>query len=205
MPSGLFTGLEDEVESSAASIGAVLRKYPSSTAGKQLKAEFSATYYKFLEHLWKGLDQLGDDNAALLKAHMVSRLSLDLNMLSVALTRAFRRALYCNCFNGIELAQMKQAGLFAYWLSEMHPIIVGAKPEGLPSLSNDLERGLQEINERFAFYIVSVFYRVEFGRDIALVDGYQQHFVHAVKYRSFTEDSLMLVTESLGASSRKGL
>jgi hypothetical protein len=197
---GLFDGLEQDVAASATSISAVLASYSSSKAGKALKAEFSNAYYHFYRDLWIGLEQSGKPPSMLLKEHIVSRLDLDLNMLGVAVYRAFRRALYCKCFNGIELAQMKQAGLYAYWIAKMHPIIVRKAPEHLDTLSNDLERGLQEINERFAFHIINVFYKEEFGRSLSGSSAYQSHFVHAVRYRSFTEDSMMLATESLGVS-----
>jgi hypothetical protein len=199
MPSaGLFDGLEQDVAVCAQSIGTVLEKYDSSRAGKSLKAVFSNSFYHFEKSLWQGCDLIESESALLLKLHITARLDLDLNMLAVALYRAFRRALYCKCFNGIELAQMKQAGLYAYWLTKMHPIIIRKAPEDLEALSKPFERALQEINERFAFYIVRAFYKEEFGRELPDRNDYQDHFVHAAKYRSFTEDSMMLATESLG-------
>ncbi|MDR2492397.1 MAG: hypothetical protein LBD25_02885 [Coriobacteriales bacterium] len=198
---GLFDGLEDEVSASVASIAGILENYPYSTAGKALKAEFSILYWHFFESTWTGLDSVpGTSEPQLVKAHVMARLYLDENMLSIALYRAFRRALYCKCFNGIDLAQMKQAGLFAFWIAKIHPIVVSPKPDGLANLSNASERDLQEINERFAFYVIEDFYRHEFGHSLPHVSGYMQHFMHAVKFRSFTEDSMMLVTESLGVA-----
>jgi len=205
MATGLFDGLEQEVTASVDSVSAVLKKYPSSQAGKTLMAEFSSAYYHFYKDLWEGLEEIGGSQASLLKSHLAARLAPDLglgsnlNMLATALYRAFRRILYCKCFNNIDLAQMKQAGLYAYWIVKMHPIIVGGAPRDLEKLSNELENGLQEINERFAFYIIRAFYKEEFGRDLSDTRNYQKHFVHAVKFRSFDEDSMMLVTESLGA------
>jgi hypothetical protein len=95
---------------------------------------------------------------------------------------------------------MKQAGLYAYWIAKMHPIIIAEAPKELDKLDNALEKGLQGINERFAFYIVCAFYKDEFHRDISNATDYQKHFVHALRFRSFTEDSMMLATESLGVS-----
>lgn len=197
---GQFDGLEHEVNAGVESVQAVLKQYPSSSAGKARKKEFSDAYYHFLGDLYQGLEHIGEEPSLLLKLHIVARLSLDLNMLSLALYRAFRRILYCKCFNGIDLAQMKQAGLYAYWVTKMHPIIIGTKPDDLEDLDNSLEVALQEINERFAFYIIRAFYKMEFGRGISNISNYQDHFVHAVKFRSFTEDSMMLATESLGVS-----
>jgi hypothetical protein len=165
-----------------------------------LKAALSGAYYHFYKDLWEGLEQVGEPPSLLLKEHIATRLSLDLNMLGVALYRAFRRVLYCKCFNDIELAQMKQAGLYAYWIAKIHPIVIGKRPDDLDELNNDLERGLQEINERFAFYLIRAFYKEEFNHGLLNSIDYQNHFVHAVKFRSFTEDSMMLVTESLGLS-----
>jgi len=198
---GLFDGLEQLVQTSVEDIQNVLEEYPSSEAGKSLKSFFSSEYYHFYGDLWQGLDQRGDAPSKLFKRHIVERLSLDLNLLSLALYRCFRRALYCKCFNGIDLAQMKQAGLFAYWITKMRPILVARASDDLEPLDNSLEMALQEINERFAFYIIRTFYKEEFGRDIANINNYQTHFVHAVRFRSFTEDSMMLLTESLGVSS----
>jgi hypothetical protein len=197
---GLFKGLEQEVAASVDSVGLILKKYPSSEAGKSLMALFSGRYYHFLKDLWTGLEQMEKPPSLLLKQHLASRLQLDLNMLALALYRAFRRVLYCKCFNGIDLAQMKQAGLYAYWIAKMRPIVVGTVPEGLERLDNKLEEELQEINERFAVYIIRAFYKDEFHRDISNANDYQVHFVHAVRFRSFTEDSMMLATESLGVS-----
>ena len=200
MVTGLFVDLELDVASSAESIGAILANFPSSQIGKALKAEFSNAYYKFYSELWSGLDLIEGIESQLLKQHIVSRLHLDLNLLSIAIYRSFRRALYCRCFNGIDLSQMKQAGLYAYWLAKMRPIVVGTQADDLDDLPIGLERGLQEINERFAFYIISAFYQEEYHRGLSDVSEYQTHFVHALRYRSFTEDSMMLVTESLGVS-----
>jgi hypothetical protein len=197
---GLFEGLEQEVAASVDSVNLILKKYPSSKAGKSLMAAFTGLYYHFYRDMWAGLEQIGNQPSLLLKQHLASRLQLDLNMLGLALYRAFRRVLYCKCFNGIDLAQMKQAGLYAYWIAKMRPIVVGTAPEGLERLDSKLEEGLQEINERFAFYIIRAFYKDEFHRGISNANDYQAHFVHAVRFRSFTEDSMMLATESLGVS-----
>jgi hypothetical protein len=196
---GVFDDLEQEIVSSAHAIALILEKYSSSQSGKAQIATFSGVYYLFFKDLWEGIDQIGSLQSDLLKTHLIARLSLDLNILGTVLYRSFRRALYCRCFNGIELAQMKQAGLYAYWISKLRPVVIGKAPEDLEGLSNDLERGVQEINERFAFHIVNAFYKVEFGKSLLSCADYQSHFVHAIKYRSFTEDSMMLVTESLGA------
>lgn len=198
MASGVFSGIDLDVEKAASQIQSILKEFPSSDGGKQLKAIFSCTYEHFYKNIWEGLANIDKEQAKLLQIHMVSRLKLDLNILCVALYRAFRRALYCKCFNGIELSQMKQAGLYAYWITTMHPIIIDEKPKNIDALPPKLEIGLQEINERFAFYVVSLFYKDEFGRKLSETSQYQTHFVHAIKYRSFTEDSMMLVTESLG-------
>jgi hypothetical protein len=209
---GLFDGLEDDVTTSADGIGKILADYSSSKAGKALKAAFSGEYYHFIGDLIEGFTQIEErgnsqtekQQARLFKLHFAARVAvpgnLDLNMLSMALVRAFRRVLYCRCFNGILLAQMKQAGLYAYWIAKMHPIIIGQAPDDLEKLSIELEGALQEINERFAFHIVNSFYKDNFHRSLSNSSDYQSHFVHAVKYRSFTEDSMMLVTESLGIS-----
>ena len=64
-------------------------------------------------------------------------------------------------------------------------------------LSNTAENSLQEINERFAFHIIySTFVKLN-GKTMPIV-GYQEKFVHAVRFRAFTEDSMMLLAESLG-------
>jgi hypothetical protein len=130
----------------------------------------------------------------------VARIHLDPNLLGVVLTRSFRRVLYCRCFNGIELAQMKQAGLYAYWIVKIHPIVIDTIPGDLEKLGNPLEKAVQEINERFALHIVRSFFRDQFGKTLSYTDEYQKHFVHAARMRSFTEDSMMLVTESLGVA-----
>jgi hypothetical protein len=132
--------------------------------------------------------------------HLACRLDLDRYLLADALMRSFRRALYCKCFNGLELAQMKQAGLFAYWIAKIRPVKISIQPAGLPDLSFSQEKSIQETNERFAFSIVRSFYKLEFGRELPNPTEYQEHFVHALWYRSFTEDSMMMVTESLWTS-----
>lgn len=198
---GQFDGLEDEVNQGVESIQSVLRCYLSSEAGKGCKAEFSAEFYKFFGDLYSMMEQIGGESSLLLRAHLMSRVSLDLNILSLAIYRSFRRILYCKCFNGIDLAQMKLAGLYAYWIAKMRPIVISKKPDDIDELSNELELALQEINERFAFYIVRSFYIIEFGKGVSDASDYQKHFVHAIKFRSFTEDSMMLTTQSLGVAS----
>jgi hypothetical protein len=209
---GLFDGLEEDVAASAESIEKVLSGYSSSKAGKALKAAFSGEYHHFQFDLIEGLMQMEKESNSptekqqlrLFREHFVARVAdpehFDLNMLSMALVRAFRRILYCRCFNGILLAQMKQAGLFAYWIAKMHPITIGNVPDGWDTLSAQHEKALQEINERFAFHIINSFYKDNMKRSLSSSPDYQKHFVHAIKYRSFTEDSMMLVTESLGIS-----
>jgi hypothetical protein len=200
--SGLFDGMEAEVSAGADTIGSILRGYPFSNAGRAAKAVFSNNYWHFFGTICEGLRQSNGEASLLLRAHMVGRLYFDPNLLGLVLYRSFRRVLYCKCFNGIELAQMKQAGLYAYWITKMHPIVVNKAPDELEKLSAPLEKGLLEINERFAFYLIRAFFRDEFGRELPNSDEYQKHFVHAARMRSFTEDSMMLVSESLGVAGR---
>jgi hypothetical protein len=92
---------------------------------------------------------------------------------------------------------MKQAGLYAYWFAKIRPITIEEPESGMSELSEEWENHLQEINERFAFHIIySAFVKLN-GKPMPKL-GYQEKFIHAVRFRAFTEDSMMLLAESLG-------
>lgn len=195
----LFNDLEPEVIESTKNIQEILEKFPSSELGGSLMRVYSGEYYTFYGALWEGLEKNKDvKDHELFKLHLGTRLSFDDNILALVISRVIRRALYCRCFNGIDLALMKQAGLYAYWITKLHPIVVAKAPEGIDPLPSNLEMAIQQINERFAFHIINLFYMEEKGKGLDNCIEYQKHFLHAVKFRSFTEDSMMLVTESLG-------
>jgi hypothetical protein len=124
-------------------------------------------------------------------------------VLSDAISRTFRRALYCKCFNEIGLTEMKIAGLVAYWIIKLHPIIVqdfivqdiNSIGKGIPSV---LGTTFDDINEQLAAHIILSTFTEKFG-DISLdYDEYRIKLIHALRYRVHTENSMMLLAESIG-------
>ena len=200
LPSGMFADLIEEVEASTANIQEIINSYPSSKAGKDLRNILETEFWKFYKLTWEGLDGIGGVEEKLIKAHFYERVSLDNNLLGFVVYRSFRRALYCKCFNNIELAQMKQAGLLAYWITRIRPIIVSKRPEGLERLPKKHETALQEINATYAFFIIDLFYRNEFKTKMSNAESFKAQFTLAATHRSFTEDSMMLLTQALGTS-----
>jgi hypothetical protein len=196
--SGSFKGIETKVDESMGSVQLVLSSYPTSQAGKNSYSNIEGFYYKWLAEYFKEVRSAGSDESKVFMDHLVGRLHLNDKLLAVALMRVFRRVLYCKSFNAMELNQMKQAGLYAYWLTKLHPIIINEPSADMRAIDDLWENRLQEINERFAFHLIlSVFIR-QYGRPGQGIKGYRERFVHAVRFRSFTEDSMMLLVESLG-------
>jgi hypothetical protein len=195
-PSGLFKGIEEEVSSCVNDVQRALAAYPASTAGKNAYLDLEGRFYKFFAQVFEEIRASGADEAQQFYSHAL-RLKLNGKLLALVVLRAFRRILYCKCFNAMELNQMKQAGLYAYWFAKIKPIIVEEPSSAMCELSDEWENHLQEINERFAFHIIYSAFVEQNGRTMPNTD-YQEKFVHAVRFRSFTEDSMMLLAESLG-------
>jgi hypothetical protein len=194
--SGQFKGIEDKVASCTENVQDVLASYPTSEAGRNVYFDIEGRYYKFYKKVFEEIRNSASEESRTFHGHAL-RLKLDGKLLSLVIFRAFRRMLYCKCFNAMDLNQMKQAGLYAYWLAKLKPIVIEAPTPDMTELSDEWENCLQEINERFAFHIIySAFVNLN-GKSMP-IQHYQEKFVHAVRFRTFTEDSMMLLAESLG-------
>jgi hypothetical protein len=142
----------------------------------------------------KGLDEFSVDTAAQIQ----SRIYVSSSILSDAIYRSFRRALYCKCFNGLDLNEMKTAGLFAYWIVKLHPITFIDYISATNNLKSPFGTALDDINEQFAVhFILSIFFEKHNDLKPNYVE-YRRKLIHALRYRCHSENSMMLVSESLG-------
>jgi hypothetical protein len=202
--SGLFKGIDSEIKACTESIQIALRAYESSQAARNSFCQIDREFYKYQQALIEALLAVGSPETRVCLGHLSGRSSLNTTLLSLALMRVYRRVLYCKSFNDIHLNQMKLAGLHAYWLNKLHPIVISAPTRDMGEISDEFEKQLHEINERFGFHLIMSAFEKErgipkdaYGNPID-TQPYQERFVHALRFRSFTEDSMMLLAESLG-------
>ena len=128
----------------------------------------------------------------------MSRANMNMQQLALLQMRVFRRGLYCNFINGLELNQMKIAGLYAYWFNKIQPIQIDHAELGAPKLKSKQEDYLHALNEYFGFHIIYNAFIVEHGKPKHDISQYQKKYITAVRFRSFSEDGMMLLAESLG-------
>ncbi len=198
--SGLFEGFEDEMGRIAKTVDGILRGYSKTQSAINRCKYIESLFLDYKKGLFEEIRAAGPKNEEtdLFLIHMLDRLNINNLLLADLQTRVLRRAIYCKLINNLELNQMKIAGLYAYWFNKLHPIVVSSPSDDLERLAPKYEDYLHRVNEFFAFHIVYNIFVEQYGKPSKGLAEYMERFTHALRYRSFTEDSLMLLTESLG-------
>lgn len=198
--SGLLEGFEKEVNQIMSDVQGIIERYPQSQVGIDRCKYIETLFISFQTSLFEEIREAGpkDEETLIFLEHFLGRPRMNFGLLASLQTRVIRRAIYCKVINRLELNQMKIAGLYAFWFNKIHPIVINNPSPGMKPLARKYENYLQEINERFAFFIIYNIFTNQYGKPSHSIEGYQERFVHALRFRSFTEDSLMLLTESLG-------
>jgi hypothetical protein len=141
----------------------------------------------------------GEDNLSLeILMNARTRIYVSTSNLTNAIHRSYRRALYCWCFNGLELNEMKTAGLIAYWIMKLHPITFFDYLSVTEKLESPFGMAFDDLNEQFAAHVILSIFVKKYPQLKLDYHAYLQKLIHALRYRNHSENSMMLLAESLG-------
>lgn len=133
------------------------------------------------------------------------RINIERPYLPLILQRVEKRRQYFQYFHdNMEINEVKQAALVAYWVLKFRPFSYRSDGQSNPMTESELTEKYKALNERFAFfYILSACRK---GADILDFKyqmpsyGLVNEVIYAFKYWDLSKEAVILVAEIIGES-----
>lgn len=135
----------------------------------------------------------------------LQRINIERSYLPLILQRVEKRRQYFHYFHDdMEMNEVKQAALVAYWVLKFRPFSYCSDGRSDPRTESELTEKYKALNERFAF-----FYIISACLEGANLRGYQykmpssgmvNEVMYAFKYWDLSKEAIILIAEIIGES-----
>jgi hypothetical protein len=169
-----------------------------------VRSDLYKEHYSFLIDIFKDykkamLTEIASEDDPDVIMNASSHILVAESILGDVLLRSFRTALHCKVFNGIAVNGPKVAGLLAYWIIKRQPF----SPDYGRGMFSDADSPyfgrFDDVNEQIAAHIILSMFRERVEDDSGInYKPYKEKMIHNLRYRDQTEDSMMLLSESIG-------
>lgn len=124
----------------------------------------------------------------------VGKVHIQRALIHNAVIRVDKRICYFGIFNRIQPNEIKVAALYAYWILKFRPFMVDG--------SLLLEKELETINERFAFFLIlgackAIASRRKLSAK-AISEGLRKEVIYAFQYQDLSKEAVIKIAEMIG-------